>query len=103
MSRIQVAGLEVLWNQNVPPKRIVTIQKFNSSPLKTNLPNRKVEVFQPWLLRGELLIFIGGVHKRFSYCEIQTTFSHTMKSSFNTLTCRVHGQGIEGDEATAVH
>ena len=39
---------------------IGTLPKFNSSPLKSYLPNKKV-VFQPLFLRGELLNF-GGVY-----------------------------------------
>ena len=40
----------------------VTLPKFNSSPLKVYLPNRKIRkvVFQPPFFRGELLNF-GGV------------------------------------------
>ena len=37
---------------------IITLPKFNSSPLKSHLPNRKV-IFQPPFFRGELLNFAG--------------------------------------------
>ena len=62
-----VVGLSGYLYKNIyyPPP-----QKFNSSPLKSDLPNRKV-VFQPPFSGGELLNFRGEVklHVDFTYVE----------------------------------
>ena len=67
--RPRVSSLD-FWNFRVYGSEVlsfrlgfgVTLPKFNSSPLKVYLPNRKIRkvVFQPPFFRGELLNF-GGV------------------------------------------